>query len=135
MHVRDICQAIELVLEASRDTVHNQILNVGDDGQNYQIRHIAQLVADAFPGCVVTFGAPSGDMRSYRVSFKRIRRVLPEFACRHDAEGGARELREVFARIGLTRETFEFRAFTRLSQLRHLLSTGRLDADCFWRTA
>ena len=43
-----------------------------------------------------------------------------------------RSLRELFARIGFTREMFEFRAYTRLRQLEYLLATGQLDADLFW---
>ena len=31
VHVEDICQAIILALEAPRETVHNEIFNVGDD--------------------------------------------------------------------------------------------------------
>ena len=31
VHVEDICQAIALAVEAPRDSVHNQIFNVGDD--------------------------------------------------------------------------------------------------------
>jgi hypothetical protein len=29
---------------------------------------------------------------------------------------------------------FRFRAFTRLSQLQHLISSGQLDERCFWRS-
>jgi hypothetical protein len=84
--------------------VHNEIFNVGDDEQNYRVREIAAAVGKAFDGCTVTFGRPSGDNRSYRTSFGKIRRHLPEFRCRWPAELGARQLRAIFERVGLTEE-------------------------------
>jgi nucleoside-diphosphate-sugar epimerase len=129
VHVNDICAAIIECLEAPREAVHNEVFNVGDDGQNYRIRDIAEIVAAAFPGSRLSFGAAGGDNRSYRVSFEKIRRHLPGFVCRWTAESGAKQLHDVFERIAMTEETFNFRAFTRLKQLKHLIATGRIDAD------
>jgi hypothetical protein len=39
----------------------------------------------------------------------------------------------MFERIGMTREMFEFRAFTRLNQLKYLIDTRQIDADFFWK--
>ena len=133
VHVDDICQAIILALEAPREAVHNEILNVGDNQQNYRIREIAAIVGQVFDGCAITFGPPSGDNRSYRTSFDKIRRHLPEFRCRWPAELGARQLHQIFSHIKMTREMFFFRGFTRLEQLKHLIDTGQIDADFFWR--
>jgi nucleoside-diphosphate-sugar epimerase len=133
IHVEDICQAVILALEAPRAAVHNEIFNVGDDEQNYRIREIAAIVGQVFGGCTVTFGQPSGDNRSYRTSFKKIRRHLPEFRCRWPAEAGARQLRAIFERVGMTEEMFLFRGFTRLQQLKHLIATQQIDSDFYWR--
>jgi nucleoside-diphosphate-sugar epimerase len=132
VHVLDICEAVACVLSAPVEAVSGEIFNVGDEGQNYRVREIAGIVAEAFPGCAVTFGPSGGDNRSYRVSFEKIKRHLPEFRCRRDAATGARELRTVFEAAGLTKPTFEGRPFTRLKQLEHLLGTGQLDSDLFW---
>jgi nucleoside-diphosphate-sugar epimerase len=133
VHVRDICEAIACTLAASREAVHNQIFNVGDDKENYQVREIAEIVARVFPRCELRFGAPSADNRSYRVSFEKIHRSLPGFRCRRTALQGATELRQVFERIGMTRETFDRPAFTRLAQLQHLLDAGRTDDRFYWK--
>src|SRR5271167_4411411 len=109
VHVADICQAIILALEAPREAVHNEIFNVGDNEQNYRIREIATIVGQVFDGCTITFGQPSGDNRSYRTSFGKIRRHLPEFRCRWPAELGARQLHQVFSYINMTKEMFFFR--------------------------
>jgi nucleoside-diphosphate-sugar epimerase len=133
VHVEDICQAILLVLDAPREAVHNEIFNVGDDEQNYRIGEIATIVGQVFDGCTVTFGRPSGDNRSYRTAFGKICRHLPEFRCRWSAELGAHQLREWFERVQMTDEMFSFRAFTRLRQLTHLISTQQIDLDFYWR--
>lgn len=132
VHVEDICQAVILALSAPREAVHNEIFNVGDDEQNYRIREIAGIVGRVFDGCTVSFGRASGDNRSYRTSFGKIRRHLPEFRCRWPAELGARQLHEIFDRVGMTEQMFNFRGFTRLEQLKHLIATRQIDADFYW---
>jgi nucleoside-diphosphate-sugar epimerase len=133
VHVEDICQAIILALKAPRDAVHNEIFNVGDDAQNYRISEIATIVGEIFEGCTITYGRPNGDNRSYRTSFGKIQRHLPEFRCQWSAERGAKQLREVFEQVQMTDDMFSHRAYTRLKQLTHLISTQQIDSDFYWR--
>jgi nucleoside-diphosphate-sugar epimerase len=56
VHLLDICRAVGCALEAPRERVHNQILNVGAPDANYQVREIAEIVGRVFPGCQVTVG-------------------------------------------------------------------------------
>lgn len=132
VHVLDICQAIARVLEAPRDLVHNQVLNVGDRDANYQIRDVAEIVGRVFPECEVTVGRRGADRRSYRVSFAKIHELLPGFECDWNAELGARQLLEVFSAVDLTEEEFLSRSFTRLKQIEYLLRTGQIDGSFFW---
>jgi nucleoside-diphosphate-sugar epimerase len=133
VHVLDICQVITRVLEAPRELVHAEILNVGDRDANHQIRDIAGIVGRVFPDCVVTVGDRGSDERSYRVSFAKIHELLPELACGWTVELGARELREVFAAVDLTADDFTSRSFTRLKQIEYLRRTGQIDASFFWK--
>jgi hypothetical protein len=80
----------------------------------------------------LTVGDSGGDTRSYRVSFAKIREHMPEFRTSWTAERGARQLKAVFDRIGLTREMFEAPPFTRLKEIKHLRTTGQVDAALFW---
>lgn len=132
VHVLDLCEAITCVLEAPRDAIHGQVFNVGDTRENYQVRDIASIVAEVFPGCELSFGKSDGDNRSYRVSFEKIHTSLPGFRCLRNARTGAVELRSMFERVQLSREIFESRAFTRVRQLEHLLKEGRLTGNLFW---
>lgn len=132
VHIEDICEAMRCAAEAPAASINGEIFNVGCTAENYRIREIAQIVAEAFPGCEVSAGPPSQDNRSYRVSFDKIASRLPGFESRWTARKGAEELRKLFERIEFTPETYEFRAFTRLKQLKFLQRTGQIDDDLFW---
>ncbi len=132
VHGLDICQAIIAVLEAPLEAVANEVFNVGDTEHNYRVKEIAEIVAEVFPGCEVSFGPPSPDNRSYRVSFEKIRKYLPGFKCRWDARRGAQQLLDLFRRVDMTEEVFQYRTFTRLKQLEHLTRTRQIDKSFFW---
>src|SRR5437016_8745074 len=56
VHVRDIAHAIACSLEAPRSAVHNQIFNVGETRENYQVKAIAEIIAKIFPDCKLALG-------------------------------------------------------------------------------
>lgn len=132
VHVDDICDAIVCTLEAPRHLVHNEIFNVGQDSDNYRIKEIAEIVQSVFPNTTIEFGPAGADNRSYRVSFRKIRERLG-FACQRNAAVGAEQLHELFKKIGMTKDVFTFRAFTRLKQLEYLIRQGQLDDQLFWK--
>jgi nucleoside-diphosphate-sugar epimerase len=132
VHGLDICQAIIAVLDAPIEAVTNEVFNVGDTEHNYRVREIAEIVGQVFPGCNVSFGPPSPDNRSYRVSFEKIRKYLPTFKSRWDAKSGAEQLLALFRRVDMTEEVFQYRAFTRLKQLEYLIRTRQIDDNFFW---
>lgn len=132
VHIEDIIEAMRCTLEAPAGAVNGEVFNVGATGENYRIREIAEIIAGAFPGCEVSMGPPSADNRSYRVSFDKISTKLPGFQARWTAQQGAEELRKLFARIEFAPETYAFRAFTRLKQLKYLQRTGQINDDLIW---
>jgi nucleoside-diphosphate-sugar epimerase len=131
VHVLDICDAIACVLDAPREKVHNQIFNVGATSDNYRVKEIAEIVAETFSGCSLSFGTHDADNRSYRVSFDKISTQLG-FKCKRNAKIGAEQLHEVFKRIDMPPEIFNFRAFTRLKQIEYLIRTRQIDDKFFW---
>jgi nucleoside-diphosphate-sugar epimerase len=133
VHILDICEAIYRSLIAPAEAVRGKIFNVGQNSENYRVRELAAIVAEEFPGCQLSVGPSSGDTRSYRVNFDKIHRELPGFRCRHTARDGAQQLRQLFERIQMSPDTYAFRAFTRLKQLKYLQATEQIDADFRWR--
>jgi nucleoside-diphosphate-sugar epimerase len=131
-HVLDICQAAACTLEAKREIVHNETFNVGDNSENYQVKDIAKIVADTFPGCELQLGTRGDDKRDYRVNFDRINSKLPGFKCKHNVAAGAKQLLKIFQAIDLPKDLFESKSHTRLKQIQWLLATKQIDADFFW---
>jgi len=131
VHVLDICDAIACVLESPREKIHNQIFNVGATSDNYRVKEIAEIVAETFTGCSLSFGTNDADNRSYRVSFEKISTQLG-FKCKRNAKIGAEQLHEVFKRIDMPPEIFNFRAFTRLKQIEYLIRTQQINDKFFW---
>jgi nucleoside-diphosphate-sugar epimerase len=132
VHALDIGKAIACALDAPREVVHGQIFNVGDTRHNYRVREIAEIVAESFPGCKLSFGDGGSDNRSYRVGFEKINSTLPGFSCEWNAQRGARQLHDVFKRIDMSKQMFEAPGFTRLKQLEYLIRTQQIDSDFFW---
>jgi nucleoside-diphosphate-sugar epimerase len=132
VHALDICKAIVCAVEAPRDIVHNQVFNVGDTGNNYRVKEIAEIIANIFTGCKLSFGDNGADNRSYRVSFEKINTLLPGFKCDWNAQRGAQQLYDLFRQIDMTEEVFQSRGFTRLKQLEYLIRTQQIDKDFFW---
>lgn len=134
VHVEDISRAFIAVLHAPREVIHNQAFNVGINDENYRIRDLAEIVKETVPGCRIEYAEDAGpDKRTYRVDFSKIARILPEFKPQWNARRGAQELYTVFQKIGLTLEEFEGPRYMRVAQIKHLLSTGRLDETLRWR--
>lgn len=136
VHVEDIARAFLAVLAAPREVVHNQALNVGQTGENYRIRELAEIVQDVVPGSRIDYAKDGGpDPRCYRVDFGKIRRVLPAFEPRWTARRGAEELHAAYQAAGLVLEDCEGPRFKRIDHLKHLLAAGRVDASLRWTDA
>ena len=136
VHIEDISRAFLAVLAAPREAIHNQALNVGQTEENYRIRDLAEIVQDVVPGSRIEYAIDGGpDPRCYRVDFRKIHRVLPDFKPQWSARRGAEELHAAYRRTGLVLEDCEGPRFKRIDHLKDLLAAGRLDATLRWRAA
>lgn len=135
VHVRDVAAATLALLRAPEDAVRGRSFNIGSDEQNYQIRDLAQVLAEV-SGCKVEIAPGSeADKRSYRVSFGMFATEFPEATPQWDAKRGAEELVAAYRANHLTEEDFAGDRYVRLRRLRHLIESGALDDKLFWRSA
>jgi nucleoside-diphosphate-sugar epimerase len=129
VHVEDVAAVFSLMLTAPRETIHNQVFNVGVPGENYQVRSLADIVCDAVPGSeVVVVPHAGGDTRDYRVSFDKLTAAFPNFTPRWTVPAGARQVRDGVVQAGMTLDEFQGPRFTRLARLKQLIDTGGVDA-------
>lgn len=133
VHIRDIVGAALAILEAPREVIHNQVFNIGLTEENYRIRELAAIVAETVPGSRIEY-APGGspDLRCYRVTCDKIRRLLPAFRPQWDARKGAQELYAAYRAARLTHEDVDSGRYIRLKHIQSLLHAGKLDASLHW---
>ena len=130
VHIEDISRAFIAAIAAPESRVFNQAYNVGQTAHNYRIRDLAEIVAQVVPNCTLGFAADAGpDKRSYRVSFEKIRRDMPDFKPQWDARAGAEQLYKAYAAAGLTLAEFEGPSFQRIGHIKKLIADGILDRD------
>jgi nucleoside-diphosphate-sugar epimerase len=134
VHIEDISRAFLVMLQAPRELIHDQAFNVGRSEENYQIRDIADIVAEVVPDCRITYASGGGpDKRSYQVDFSKMAETFPEFRPQWTVRRGVEELYQAFCAYGLTAEQFEGPTFLRIKRIKALLDSGRLGADLRWR--
>ena len=133
VHVQDISRAFAAVLAAPRAIIHNQAFNVGANGENYQVRELAEIVRATVPGCTIEYADGAGpDPRSYRVDFAKLSGTFPDLKPQWNASFGAKDLYAALQEANVTLADFQGRKYIRLAQIKHLLGLGRLDDALRW---
>jgi nucleoside-diphosphate-sugar epimerase len=134
VHIEDISRAFIAALNAPRESVHNQIFNVGLNEENYRVRELANIVKETVPNSKVEYAKEAGpDKRSYRVDFSKIARTLPEFRPKWLARSGAKQLYEAYKAFGLKGDTFEGPRYKRLEHLKGLMASNKIGLDLRWK--
>ena len=119
-----------LALDAPREDVHGQAFNVGATAENYQIRELAEIVAQVVPGCEVELA--SGRVARHPQLPRRLRPVRPDG--RLPAPNGTssvapRSCTRPYRKVGLTLAEVEGPRFQRIAQIRRLLEEGSVGPD------
>ena len=97
VHCRDVAEAFAMAAEARDELVRGEIFNVGSDMNNFTISEAAVMVAAEVPGAEIQYVDAVEDLRSYRVSFDKIRHVLG-YSARYRIEDGVREVLSLLER-------------------------------------
>lgn len=122
IHCKDIAHAFVAFLEAPREVIHNQSVNVGGDAENFQVRDVADLVRDLVPEASIVYTGEVGkDPRDYRVDFSKLGRLLPNFRLEYTLAAGMEQLLAEFRDHGFSAADFDGEKFVRLRTLRHRL--------------
>jgi nucleoside-diphosphate-sugar epimerase len=132
IHIEDISRAFAAVLQAPRDRIHNQILNVAKKGEAYQIRDVAKIVEQAVPGSTIRLSEQSGpDIRDYRVDASKIAELVPDFQPQWTVPEGVDELHRAYTEFGTAEEDF-LGKLIRIKWLLDAQASGRVTNDLRW---
>ena len=116
--MRDKARLFADFVELPPVKVAGQIFNVGSDTTNLQIQRLAEIVTQSIPGTKLTFAQDDEDLRSYHVSFKKLRDQIG-FKAEFGVEDGVHEVeRELRANASL--DSFA-EDFYNVRRMKHLL--------------
>ncbi|MBT8496548.1 MAG: SDR family oxidoreductase [Deltaproteobacteria bacterium] len=111
LHVRDMCIALQLLVDAPADKVAGQTFNVGHTDHNYRVSRVAKLVAGIVGGTDIVVAPDDPDKRSYRVDCSRFERAF-DFGCTVPPETSVEEILEALRSetvdTGLMSKTVQF---------------------------
>ncbi|MDP9148707.1 MAG: SDR family oxidoreductase [Myxococcota bacterium] len=128
VHIKDIINAFSACLTAPIDAIHDQAFNIGRTNENFQIRQVAQLVAQIVPRCEVAFAqGASADTRNYRVDFRKAETRLPGYKPQWTLRAGIEELHAAYQQAGMTKDIFLGPRYYRLRTVKGLQERGLLD--------
>ena len=123
MHCRDIARAFVAFMNAPKERIHNKAVNVGGNGENYQVKDIGEKVKELIPSAKITYtGEVGADPRNYRVKFDLLNNLLPNFKLQYNLSTGMEELYRKLIDHGFGRKDWIGDQFVRLRTLK-----GRLD--------
>jgi nucleoside-diphosphate-sugar epimerase len=132
--VRDMSRAIEWALTRSPENGGKFLaINVGSDTWNYQVRDLANAVAEGVSGTTVSVNANAQpDTRSYKVDFALYRELAGQHQPQVTLERSVEMLRDGLTAMGFADANFRASPFMRLKMLEAHRSAGRLDGELRW---
>ena len=134
IHVKDMARAIDWAIRREVTAGGAFVtVNVGEDRWNYQVKELADAVAQVIPAVEVSVNKNAQpDRRSYRVRFEKFKRLAPGYTPEVDLITAVMELRDGLSAIGFKDENFRHSNFVRLNVLTRLKQTGLLTSDLNW---
>ena len=132
--VRDMARAIDWgITRSAGDSARFLALNVGSNDRNYQVKDLANAVAEAIPGTKVSINkAAQPDTRSYQVDFSLFRSLAkdhqPQVTLRQSIDMLDKGLRS----MGFADPDFRNSSYIRLKVLDAHIAAGRLTPDLRW---
>lgn len=122
IHCRDIARAFIAFMHAPKERVHNGVVNVGANHENYRVSDILAKVQKLVPKANVIYtGEVGADPRNYRVNFDLLGKLLPDFKLEYTLDQGMEELYSRYQKNGFGLSDFESDKFVRLRTLKKQL--------------
>ena len=122
LHIKDYCDAVELLIIAEKNKIENQIFNVGY--QNMSINEIAQLVKEVvekeYPNKekIQITKTSSADNRSYHINSEKIKKILG-FEPKRSIATAIQDLCDAFKKGKIT-NSFENDFYFNVSRLKRI---------------
>jgi nucleoside-diphosphate-sugar epimerase len=135
IHVKDMALAMDWALR--RDSTHGGAflaLNAGSNEWNYQVRDLAEAVAEVIPGVDVSINkdAPA-DKRSYQVDFGLYSKLAPDHQPQVTLKAAIEDLAERLESMNFNDGDFRNSNLIRLNVISAHCEQGRLNSRLEWQ--
>ena len=134
INIKDMARAIDWAIR--RESVNGGeflAVNVGSNEWNYQVRDLAEAVAEIIPGVEISINKDAQpDKRSYQVSFDLFRKLAPDHQPQIDLKTTIEELKAGLEAMKFRDQDFRNSRLMRLKVLKELQSNGLLNDMLKW---
>lgn len=134
INVLDMARAIDWALTRKNENGGFFLaVNTGSNSWNYQVKELAEIVAEVVPGCKVTVNqdAPP-DKRSYKVNFDLFKKLAPNHQPQYQLKQTINELYNNLVGMNFNDSNFRESNLIRLMIINQLKQNKILDGDLFW---
>jgi len=135
IHVKDMARAIDWAVQRDRrDGGSFLTINVGSDAWNYQVKDLADAVANLVPNVEISINKDAQpDKRSYRVNFDKFSKLAQGFLPKVDLQSAVKDLRDGPTAMRFVDQEFRTGELIRLVTLKRLRESGQLTDDFVWK--
>jgi len=133
--VADMARAIDWAVDRPAGTGGRFLtINAGSDDRNYQVKDLANAVANRVPGTDVSINTSAPvDSRSYKVDFGLFRSLAPHHQPVVSLDKSINNLVDGLKKMNFNDANFRSSELIRLKVLQDHLDTGRLNDRLQWR--
>ncbi len=135
IHVKDMALAMDWAI--NRDSANGGAflaLNSGSNGWNYQVRDLAEAVAEVIPGVEVSINKDAQpDKRSYQVDFGLYQKLAPNHQPQITLKAAIEDLAQRLEFMQFSDSDFRNSQLIRLKVLAQHCEQGRLNSQLEWQ--
>jgi nucleoside-diphosphate-sugar epimerase len=134
IHVLDMARAIDWAIVRKVELGgHFLAINTGSNEWNYQVKELAEAVAEVVDGCKVTVNpAAPPDKRSYKVNFDLFKKLAPDHQPVFQLKSTIIDLYKSLNEMEFNDPDFRKSNLIRLNVINQLKQNNFLDENLFW---
>ena len=134
IHIKDMARAIDWGVSRKPENGGAFLaINAGSDEWNYQVKDLAEAVAQVVPNTKVSINPNAvPDKRSYQVDFSKFRELAPNHQPQVSLLDAVKGLKEGLEGMGFADANFRDSEYIRLKILNGHLEAKRIDSDLHW---
>lgn len=132
--VHDMARAIDWAIARDiNDGGEFLAINTGSNANNYQVKELAEIVADVITGVEIEINKDAApDKRSYQVNFDLFKKLAPDYQPQINLKSTIETLADALKQMKFSDSAFRDSNLIRLKVLNNLIKRRLLDNDLRW---